>query len=274
MAYYKPQSPIKKGEDYIYPLTTVDQIVLDDGTRLSERYVTANLTDMEAGMAPFTDADTLGGVLASDYALKADVADNYVSKSGDTMEGELSVPSLSLNGTEIRELFFPVGSIYITSTNTSPSDKLGGEWELIDKLLKQASYNQNTTAITINTDNVTSLGTCLITVDGNTMEIYITLTTAVALTDKDVNLFTINLESIGVSSISAKRIVGNSDGGNGFVNASVNSAGNVLSTDVVTKTSGANMEANVGVQFSSTWKVNKNSRLDDFCDRFFWKRTA
>lgn len=169
---------------------------------------------------------------------------------------------------------YPVGSIFMSSENVNPGETFGGEWELVDKLLKAASYNQNTNAITINTNNVASLGTCLITVDGNTMEIYVTLTTKVALADQDVNLFALNLEAIGVSSLAAKRIVGNSDGGNGFVNASVNSAGNVLATDVVTKTSGANMAADVGVQFSATWKINKNSRIDAFCDRFFWKRTA
>lgn len=169
---------------------------------------------------------------------------------------------------------YPVGSIYVSSENVDPAETMGGTWELVDKLLKQASYNQNTNAVTINTNNVASLGTCLITVDGNTMEIYISLTTKVALADQDVNLFALNLEAIGVSSLAAKRIVGNSDGGNGFVNASVNSAGNVLATDVVTKTSGANMAADVGVQFSATWKINKNSRIDAFCDRFFWKRTA
>ena len=33
MAYLKPQSPIKNGEDHIYPLTTYDQIILEDGSR-------------------------------------------------------------------------------------------------------------------------------------------------------------------------------------------------------------------------------------------------
>lgn len=169
---------------------------------------------------------------------------------------------------------YPIGSIYVSAENRNPASKLGGKWELVDKLLKAASYNQNTNAITINTNNVDSIGTCVITVDGNIMDIYVSLTTKVALADQSVNLFALNLEAIGVSSLAAKRIVGNSDGGNGFVNAAVDSDGNVLATDVVTKTSGANMAANVGVQFSATWKINKNSRMDAFCDRFFWKRTA
>lgn len=36
MAYLKPQSPIKdKDGDYIYPLTTIDQVVMEDGQRLN-----------------------------------------------------------------------------------------------------------------------------------------------------------------------------------------------------------------------------------------------
>ena len=43
MAYLKPQSPIKdKDGDYIYPLTTVDQVVMPDGRRLN-----AVLSDMD-----------------------------------------------------------------------------------------------------------------------------------------------------------------------------------------------------------------------------------
>lgn len=33
MAYLKPQSPIKNGEDHVYPLTTYDQIIMSDGSR-------------------------------------------------------------------------------------------------------------------------------------------------------------------------------------------------------------------------------------------------
>ena len=35
--YLKPQSPLQKGTDYIYPLTTADQIIIDEnGTRLGD----------------------------------------------------------------------------------------------------------------------------------------------------------------------------------------------------------------------------------------------
>ena len=36
MAYLKPQSPLQhKDGDYFYPLTTIDQVIMEDGSRLS-----------------------------------------------------------------------------------------------------------------------------------------------------------------------------------------------------------------------------------------------
>lgn len=36
MAYLKPQSPLQhKDGDYFYPLTTVDQVIMEDGSRLN-----------------------------------------------------------------------------------------------------------------------------------------------------------------------------------------------------------------------------------------------
>ena len=168
---------------------------------------------------------------------------------------------------------YPVGSIVVTAENVNPGETFGGIWELVDKLLKHASYNQNSGAITANSSNAT-LGTTLITVDGNTIELYTVVTPKADLGDSNVQLFTINLSKIGLASLSAKRITGYADGGNGFVNASVSSAGVVQSTDVVTKTSGGTVSADQTIYFSAVWKAALGNRLDAFCDRFFWKRTA
>lgn len=43
MAYLKPQSPLKNNDDYIYPLTTVDQIIMEDGSRLSNNINSLNI---------------------------------------------------------------------------------------------------------------------------------------------------------------------------------------------------------------------------------------
>ena len=48
MAHVKPQTPLHSDGDYIYPLTTADQILLADGNRVSERnFIFAAQEDIE-----------------------------------------------------------------------------------------------------------------------------------------------------------------------------------------------------------------------------------
>ena len=65
MAYLKPQSPLKhKDGDYFYPLTTVDQVVMEDGSRLNVKLGNSLIVDVEGsneGSANPINADTLGG---------------------------------------------------------------------------------------------------------------------------------------------------------------------------------------------------------------------
>lgn len=78
--YHKPQTPIKSGEKYIYPLTTVDQVLVEDGSRLNAKYITVDINDTEMGTIPITNANQLGGLDASQYATKAHVASEYITK--------------------------------------------------------------------------------------------------------------------------------------------------------------------------------------------------
>lgn len=78
MAYIKPLSPIKSGEDFIYPLTSYDQIIMEDGSRWDGTIVGFNtvkvdLEDAEEGTPALTNADMLGNRLAEEYALKSEV---------------------------------------------------------------------------------------------------------------------------------------------------------------------------------------------------------
>lgn len=273
MAYYKPQSPIKKGEDYIYPLTTVDQIVLDDGTRLSERYVTANLTDMEAGMAPFTDADTLGGVLASEYALKADVADNYVSKSGDTMSGNLIVPSLYIDNIEIRDLFFPVGSIYVTSTNINPSDRLGGEWTLRNKHFSSNRFN-STNFMTYDESIVTPVDSYAQR-NGDSLTINFNFKPVAAWSDEAWTIGTLNLNVLGVSALPhAAYFVAMGDGAGGLAELKLDANGILTCSDTIAVNGGDALTANYALSGLVTFTIGQQYKLDEACNEFIWLRTA
>ena len=70
MAYLKPQAPLMNGTDYIYPITTADQIILSDGNRLEKNgKIVADSSN---------DSNKLGGIAASEYATHSDVS-SYVS---------------------------------------------------------------------------------------------------------------------------------------------------------------------------------------------------
>lgn len=87
MAYLKPQSPLIKGEDYIYPLTTADQVIKSDGTRWNGDiglYANPDETVQEVKGIPNVvdyaeNAGMLNNVEASNYALKTDTVSNAES---------------------------------------------------------------------------------------------------------------------------------------------------------------------------------------------------
>jgi hypothetical protein len=71
----KPQSPLKHTEsgDYFYPLTTMDQVITNDGGRLSglNMLTVDNENVIEGETTPIND-DTLGGFKAEEYVKKSD----------------------------------------------------------------------------------------------------------------------------------------------------------------------------------------------------------
>lgn len=103
MAYLKPQSPIRHGDDYIYPLTTADQIVIDGGKRLSGVGVYLEKPDEfeDTTLEPGINAGMLGGYTFDAFK------------------------------TYMLDLAHPIGSYYWSSEATNPSDLFGGTWEQI-----------------------------------------------------------------------------------------------------------------------------------------------
>lgn len=83
--YYKPQSPIQSGEDFIYPITTADQIMKSDNSRRLE----------QNGLIIADNSTSLGGVAASSYALKTDTAPNSTKLNGQTASYYATASALS-----------------------------------------------------------------------------------------------------------------------------------------------------------------------------------
>lgn len=92
MAYKKPQDPLTNNGFGIYPLTTADQVILADGSRLEKN-----------------------GIVSANVATAAN-------------SEKLSGKSLA----EIMLALYPVGAVYISVNSTSPASLFGGEWTQIN----------------------------------------------------------------------------------------------------------------------------------------------
>ena len=106
MAYKKPQDPLTNNGFGIYPLTTADQVILSDGSRLEKNgvvdLVTLPTTEETPGEAPTINAGTFGGMTVNQFV----------------------------------DMIYPVGSIYMSAQSTSPASLFGGTWEqLKDRFL-------------------------------------------------------------------------------------------------------------------------------------------
>ena len=96
MAYKKPQNPLTNNGFGIYPLTTADQVILADGSRLEKN-----------------------GIVSANVATAA----NSEKLDGRTLA-------------EIMLALYPVGAVYISANSTSPASLFGGTWEqLKDRFL-------------------------------------------------------------------------------------------------------------------------------------------
>ena len=164
-----------------------------------------------------------------------------------------------------------VGGIIITSTNTDPSSRFGGTWTLINKKLPDREFT-GSSYFTLGS-NVTLQSLTLEMVD-NILQITGYVTYSEALTDTAANLVTINYAAMGISEGLPGRTIGYSDAANGIAFLYLTSGGLIQSQDVIVRgSSTASMAAN-SLWFTFTVPITYANRINAYCDRFYWKRTA
>lgn len=170
-------------------------------------------------------------------------------------------------------MIYPVGSVYVTSTNTNPSSTLGGTWTLTDKEFSYASFSI-ADVFTANSTNCTSLTGTIIR-NNHFFTIYFTLTPKVAITDSTLKMGQIKLSSIGASSINTQAYSSMSDGGQAVYTFQITNNGTFNTTDVMVRgSSTASSAASQAVNGYTIIPVTTSQMADSACSRFFWKRTA
>lgn len=149
--YYKPQSPIQSGEDFIYPITTADQVILSDGSRLEKNgqiSIGGGTVKTVSGVAP----DSAGNVALTAENVGAATAEEVSALKDDKLDKTgTAANSSKLGGKTLAEIMlalYPVDAVYISANSTSPASLFGGEWlQLTDRFLIGAgnSYRVNDT---------------------------------------------------------------------------------------------------------------------------------
>lgn len=172
----------------------------------------------------------------------------------------------------LMDLVYPVGSVYVTNTNTNPSSTFGGgTWSLIHKRFK---YQIVENVITFNTTNTQS-GTSVAVINGEQIEIRLSFANKVDLTDAVITIGQLNLADIGLSGKYAEYTSFFADAGNGIAFLQVTNTGIIQTQEVVPKGTATTIPATTSTgQARLSVMFGQGSMLDSFCDEFHWLRTT
>ena len=166
---------------------------------------------------------------------------------------------------------YPVGAVYCNSTNTNPSSKLGGTWELIDKGF--AAYSGNDTSLFTPATNVV-VDSAYITRGYATIRIRLGLTINAAMSDTGMALGTINWDKVGINALPmgfGEQITYGDAANGGIVWNVAYNTGAINQLDVIDATS---ITSGNTFSLNLVFNVVPYNMTNSFCDKFYWKRTS
>lgn len=195
------------------------------------------------------------------YTQDYDIDTTAVPLNADTLDGH-SIDSLM-------NKIYPVGAVYVSSTNTNPSTLFGGTWTLTGKGFKD-SIGSDSNLFTASNCSAHGVNYSR---SGSTLNIKLNFTNSSALTDTTLSLGTLNFNGLGITQLpyTIHYAIGTSDGGNVIIMVMINyTTGEVSVVDIV----GADSMSASSSYVNLTIPCHYSHMLDSFCDKFYWKRTA
>ena len=194
-----------------------------------------------------------GTVDLTEYAKTADIEGTYVKQD------------------DILDMMYPVGSVYVTNTNSEPT--IGGSWDLINQHYAYKYMDEG--FFTFNTSNVTG-GSIYAVIQGDIIKMRIDFKPLTAWDDNTIEIGTIDLAAIGTTGFSlTQHALALSDGGQGYCYCTVNPTTGVINCyDTIAVDGGDTITANQTFSLELIYNVLDSRKIDSFCDRFYWTRTA
>ena len=127
--YLKPQSPLyhKKEDTYFYPLTTVDQVVLEDGSRLNSelsKHLFVDTLNVNEAEPNSINADTLGGYAADEYVRK----DQYGIELNYSVVGSMEEPINPTQNMIWIQTETPIGRVFFGNDEPNETFMNGDVW--------------------------------------------------------------------------------------------------------------------------------------------------
>ena len=170
------------------------------------------------------------------------------------------------------DAIYPIGSVYVSNTNSNPSEVFGGTWELIDKQFKSSYLSTDDTWFKPSGSNNTQSSNSY-TRDGHSVRVRIVTKTAKSLTDTDVALGNIDLEKLGMQSIlgTLNVICYINDDALGIVAITFNT-GELTWRGLIGEAT--NVASDASITIDAILETSSAYMLDEACDKFYWKRTA
>ena len=169
----------------------------------------------------------------------------------------------------------PIGSILTTSTNVNPAETLGGTWELVDKAFKGTFMKLPASTWTATNASMHETSNVLLIDHMINLRIYVHTLSDIA-SDSDIVLGKIDLPLCGVTSLSSAvyRQPAVSDGGNCTACYTLTTDGTITLNDILNVNGTHTTVAGSDFIFNILFPVGYDRMLDNFCDKFYWKRTA